>query len=148
MKRPSPALVVASIALFVALGGAGVAATLALAPVRSPQPLVLLPAHVSANGKVVGPRLTGSRSSAGVYTLTVRGDTFAPNATSRGVYTVNTSILSKGAAPGPATCAVASENLTSNGGAKAEVDCYTFNGAVGWQPTDAAFDLQIAGPSR
>ncbi|MDX6481438.1 MAG: hypothetical protein QOG85_1948, partial [Gaiellaceae bacterium] len=61
MRRPSPALLVAVLALFLAVGGVGYAASVAY--VRSAQPIVLLPAGVSADGKVTGARMTGGRVS-------------------------------------------------------------------------------------
>jgi hypothetical protein len=150
-RLPSPAVVIASLALFVALGGAGFAASLALAPVRSPNPLVLLPAGVSAAGKVTGPRMTGGRVSEGVYTLTIRGDTFAASKISTPIHTAvsayadGTGTSAKFATP--STCEVATKTIAPNGSARLEVDCFAF-GSAGWKPADTAFDVQIAGPGR
>jgi hypothetical protein len=150
-RLPSPALVIASIALFAALGGAGFAASLALAPVRSPKPLVFLPASVSANGKVTGARVTGRRLSAGVYTLTITGNTFGANAKVAGVQSVVTpqviTIAGSNRVIDP-TCDTAGKSVASNGPTTLKVECFTFDPASGWQPTDAAFDVQIAGPSH
>jgi len=155
MRRlPSPALVIAAVALFVALAGAGFAASIAF--VRSPRPLAILPASVAADGKVTGAHMTGGRVSAGVYTLTIRGDEFAPNRFG-GIVTPVQSIISARVltvigsgfpTKVPPTCETASEQIASNGSATVEVDCFTYDPAAGWQPTDAAFDVQVSGPSR
>jgi len=150
-RLPSPALVIASIALFLALGGAGFAASLAL--VKAPGAVNFVPASVSAHGKVTGRWVTGARVSEGVYTLTIRGDTFAPNAAitpiqsivSPQVLTISGAGFSRKVAP---TCETASKAIASNGAARVEVDCFTFDPASGWQPTDAAFDIQVIGPGR
>jgi len=148
MRRPSPALVVASIALFVALGGAGFAASLALSPVRSPKPVVLVPGSVSANGKVTGTRMTGGRASLGVYTITISGGTFASNKTFKQIESmVGVHASSNGKVIDP-TCDTSGGTVGSNGSATVEVDCFTYDLASGRQPTDAAFDIQVIGPSR
>ena len=148
-RLPSPALVIASLALFVALAGAGVAAGLAL--VRSPQPIMLVPGNVSADGKVTGARLSGARESQGVYTLTIRGDTFAPSGKVAAVQSMVTpqvlTIAGSNKVLDP-TCDTSGERIASNGSATVQVECFTFDPAAGWRPTDAAFDVQISGPSR
>lgn len=150
MRRPSPALIVAMAALFLALGGAGYAASVAL--VQSAKPLVLLPGSVSADGTVSGARMTGGRVSEGVYTLTIRGDSFAANRVSTPVHSIVSPILTiagKGVTKNtPPTCGVSSENIASNGSATVEVDCFTYDASAGWQPADTAFDFQIVGPGR
>ena len=146
-RLPSPALVIASLALFVALAGAGTAASLFL--VRAPKPVMLVSGDVSASGKVTGPRLTGGRQSVGVYTLTIRGDTFAPSPLSKVHATAGPFTFTGHASRySPAICNVASEDLAPNGSATAEVDCFTYDDVAGWQPTDVAFDFQMVGPSR
>jgi len=150
MRRPSPALIVAMAALFLALGGAGYAASVAL--VQSAKPLVLLPANVSADGKVTGARMTGGRVSEGVYTLTIRGDSFAANRISTPIQSMVSPIDGTGtsaqfSAPTAATCQVSTETIAQNGSAKVEVDCFTF-GSAGWKPADSAFDVQVVGPGR
>jgi len=150
-RLPSPALVIASLALFVALAGAGVAASLAL--VRSPKPVMLVSGSMSANGKLIGGLAHGTEKSTGVYTLTINGDTFAPNKTfllprmsvTPQVITISGSGFEQKVPP---TCEVASETIAQNGSATAEVDCFTYDAASGWQPADAAFDFQMLGPSR
>ena len=148
-RLPSPALVLASIALFVALAGAGVAASVAF--VRSPKPIALVPGNVSADGKVSGPRLSGARVSEGVYTLTIRGDTFAPNGAVARVQSMVSpqviTVVGTNKVLDP-TCDTSGESIASNGSATVEVDCFTFDPAAGWQPTDATFDFQMVGPSR
>jgi hypothetical protein len=135
------------VALFLALGGAGFAASVAL--VKSAKPVVLLPASVSAAGKVNGARMTGGRVSAGVYTLTIRGDSFGLNKASTPVHSSVSPILTisgKGVTTIPPQCGVSSETLAANGSAKVEVDCFAYAPASGWQPADTAFDFQIVGP--
>lgn len=152
-RLPSPALVIASIALFVALAGAGAAASLFL--VRSTKPVMLMSGSVGLSGTISGAGLSGGRVSEGVYVITIRGDSFAPARNFprvRATVTpeVITIIGGNGASAKLApSCAVASRNIASNGGATAEVDCFKFDAASGdWVPTDAAFDLQLVGPSR
>ncbi len=144
-RLPSPALVIASVALFVALAGAGFAASLAL--VRAPRPVTLVSGHMPADGKLIGGLSHGTEKSTGVYTLTIRGDTFAPAKHLRGKVEA-VLFTSPGERATPAQCNVASEDLTSSGGATAEVDCFTFDPAAGWQPAETAFDFQMIGPSR
>jgi hypothetical protein len=149
-RLPSPALVIASVALFVALAGAGVAASVAY--VRSAKPLVLLPANVSADGTVSGARMTGGRVSEGVYTLTIRGDSFAASSISTPIHSMVSSHVADGTGTNarfdtPSSCGVSSETIAQNGSARVEVDCFTF-GSAGWQPADASFDVQIVGPGR
>ena len=153
MRRPSPALAVGMVALFVALGGAGVAASLAVSQVFSAKPLMLLPGSVSAAGKVTGARMSGGRVSQGVYTLTILGNSFASSKTS---VHATISPLVTGTAdgtgtsaqfPGPPSCETASETIAQNGSATVQVDCFAY-GSSGWKPTDAAFDVQIVGPKR
>ena len=152
-RLPSPALVLASIALFLALGGAGFAASLAL--VRAPQPVMLVSGGVGTDGTATGPGVSGGRVSEGVFVITIRGDMFAPtnNARTKHLRATVTPQFVDGTGTsarfdGPPTCGVKSENIASNGGATVEVDCLTFDPATGWQPADAAFDLQMVGPSR
>jgi hypothetical protein len=145
-RLPSPALVIASVALFVALGGAGFAASLAL--VKAPQPVTLVSGGVGTDGKATGAGLSGGRKSQGVYVITIRGDMFAPASASRHLRDKVEAVLRKGVTTIPPQCGIASENLTSNGGGKVEVDCFEYNPAVGWLPTDTAFDLLAVGPSR
>lgn len=147
MRRPSPALIVAMAALFLALGGAGFAASLALSPVSSAKPLVLLPAKVSADGKVTGARITGGRVSAGVYTLTIQGTSFGVGRSAPVNSSVSPTITisGKGVTTIPPQCSVSGESMLSNGSAKVRVNCFAY-GPAGWQPTDAAFDFQIVGP--
>lgn len=142
MRRPSPALVVAMVALFVALGGAGFAASLALAPVTSPKAVVMVPGSVSAAGKVTGARMTGGRVSTGVYTITISGGTFAPGRTGQAFASAR--MVSGGGINIPQICDVASMDIALNGSARAQVDCFT-PGSGGLKPADAAFDLQIVG---
>jgi hypothetical protein len=138
-------------ALFVALAGAGVAASLAL--VRAPKPVMLVSGSMSANGKLIGGLSHGTEKSTGVYTLTINGDAFAPNksfpaprlSVTPQVITIQGSGFEQKVVP---TCAVASETIASNGGATAEVDCFTYDPAAGWQPSEAAFDFLMIGPSR
>jgi hypothetical protein len=148
-RLPSPALVVASVALFVALGGAaGFAASLAL--VKSPQPVTLISGSVSADGKVAGARLTGHRASAGVYTLTVSANAFHLTDRTAAGHAWNNSkpVKSSTGTMIPSTCDTAGEVIKPNGSATVEVDCFTYDGATGWVPTDAAFDFLMLGPSR
>ena len=151
-RLPSPALVIASLALFLALGGAGFAAATAL--VKAPKPVTLVSGSMSANGKLLGGLSHGTEKSTGVYTLTINGNTFAPNnklflqprlSISPQVITINGSGFEQKIAP---TCAVATETIAANGSATAEVDCFTYDAASGWVPADAAFDFQMLGPSR
>ena len=150
-RLPSPALIIASIALFVALGGAGFAASFAL--VKAPQPTKLISGNMSASGKLIGGLAHGTERSPGVYTLTISGSQFALHNTSfpqpRLSVTPTLTISGKnGAATNPPTCTVVSEAIGANGGATAEVDCFTYNPAAGWVPTSAGFDFQMLGPSR
>ncbi len=149
-RLPSPALVIASIALFLALGGAGFAASLAL--VKAPQPTTLVSGSMSANGKLIGSLSHGTERSTGVYTLTINGDTFAHGRAAfpqpRLSVTPTLTISGKGAAPNPPTCSVVSEVIGANGGATAEVDCFTYEPAAGWMPTSVGFDFQMVGPSH
>jgi hypothetical protein len=146
-RLPSPALVVASVALFVALGGAGFAASVAL--VKAPKPTALVPGNVSADGKVTGAHLKGQRVGQGRYTLTIIGATFAANRTTARIQSLVTpqviTIQGSNRVIDP-TCDTSGGALAANGSAKVEVDCFTFDPAKGWQPTDAAFDFQIVGP--
>jgi hypothetical protein len=146
-RLPSPAVVVASLALFVALAGSGAAASYFI--VRDAKPVMLIAGAVDSAGKVSGPRVTGARESAGVYTLTIRGDTFAPSRKASTVQVaLSTLFVDTKAAPRLPSCGVSSQNLASNGSATLEVECFTYDPAAGWQPTDAAFDFQVVGPSR
>jgi hypothetical protein len=151
-RLPTPALVIACIALFVALGGAGFAASVAM--VKAPQLTTLVSGSMSANGKLIGGLSHGTERSAGVYTLTITGGTFAFNNKSfpqpRLSVTPTLTIVGKaGAATPPPSCAVASEAIASNGRATAEVDCFTYDAAAGgWVPTSTGFDFQMLGPSR
>ncbi len=138
-------------ALFVALGGAGVAASLAL--VRAPQATMQLTGSVSLDGLVSGPRLTGNRVSEGVYSLTIAGDTFAPTLRTKHLRAFVSAKLPAvtdptGAHSAPPICEVASEAMASNGSATAEVDCITFDPGTLWEPADASFDVLFLGPSR
>jgi hypothetical protein len=151
-RLPTPALVIASIALFVALGGAGFAAATAL--VKAPQPVTLVSGSMSADGKLIGGLSHGTEKSTGVYTLTINGNTFAPHnkvflvprlSVTPQVITISGSGFDQKLPP---TCAVANETFAPNGSARAEVDCFTYNAATGWVPADAAFDFQVAGPSH
>ena len=155
MRRhvPSPALIIASIALFLALTGAGVAASLAV--IHSPHPTALVSGNVSTDGKVTGAHLTGGRESTGVYTLTISGNTFATNKTfAPGQTTVSPLVLEGYLTPDgkrvnvPPSCDVVHGAIAANGSAKAEVDCFTYGGSTGWVPTDASFDFLMLGPSR
>jgi hypothetical protein len=147
-RLPSPALVIASIALFVALGGAGFAASFVL--VKSPKPLVLLPGNVSADGKVTGPHLSGARVRQGVYTLTIIGATFAPSSTVARIQSLVSphviTIVGSNKVIDP-TCDTSAGRVAANGSAKIEIDCYRFDPGTGWQPADAAFDVQVSGPT-
>lgn len=149
-RLPSPALVLASIALFVALAGAGVAAGLAI--VRSPQPTMLVSGAMPASGKLQGGLAHGTERSTGVYTLTIRGDTFsAPNRyfpQVNAMISPTITIAGKGVTTIPPECSVAQEDLASNGSATVEVDCFTYDPAAGWVPAETGFDFQVVGPSR
>ena len=151
-RLPSPALVIASIALFVALGGAGFAASLAL--VKAPQRTTLVSGSMSANGKLIGGLSHGTERSTGVYTLTINGTPFRSHdqiflqprlSVTPQVITISGSGFDQKIVP---SCAVADEKFAANGSATAEVDCFTYDAKAGWQPADAAFDFQMAGPSR
>ena len=145
-RLPSPALVIASIALFVALGGAGFAASYAL--VKSPSPLTVVPGNVSASGKVTGSHLRGARTSQGVYTLTIIGRTFSQSGTVSAVQSLVTpqviTIVGSNKVLDP-TCDTSAPKFTSTGAAIVQVRCFTFDPAAGWAPTDAAFDVQFSG---
>ncbi len=149
-RLPSPALIVAMIALFAALGGAGFAASLAL--VKAPQPVTLVSGSMSASGKLIGGLSHGTERSPGVYTLTISGNTFGLNKSSfpqpRLSVTPTLTIAGSGAAANPPSCAVAAEKLASNGGATAEVHCFVYDPAAGWVPASTGFDFQMLGPSR
>jgi hypothetical protein len=135
------------VALFVALAGAGVAASLTL--VRAPKPVMLVSGNMPADGKLIGGLSHGTEKSTGVYTLTIRGDTFAPNGANAALRSVVTPVVPANAVGiGPPMCSVAAENVASNGGATAEVDCFSYDPAAGWQPASTAFDFQMVGPSR
>jgi hypothetical protein len=146
-RLPSPALVIASLALFVALAGAGVAASVAL--VKSPKPITLVPGSVSAAGKVTGAHLTGTRVSQGVYTLTISGNTFA--ATKAPI--AELFAVARTSTPGHQIhqaqyCGTAREAIASNGSATAEVDCLAYDPATGWTPADTPFDVEMIGPGH
>jgi hypothetical protein len=149
-RLPSPALVIASIALFLALAGTGAATEFAI--LRTGHPTRLVSGNVSTDGKVVGSGLTGGRKSAGVYTLTVTGNTFArkPFVTGQAIVSpiVLEAFVNGRVVKVPPSCDVAAKSFASNGSAKAEVDCFTYGGSTGWVPTDASFDFQMTGPSR
>jgi hypothetical protein len=148
-RLPSPALVIASVALFVALAGSGVAASLFL--VRAPKPVMLVPASVSADGKVTGAGAHGQREGVGDYTITIRGDTFAPTATRLSVQSSVSPVITisgSGLRNSPPICNIASETLGSNGSATAHVLCYSLDNGVTWEPQDVSFDFQMVGPSR
>jgi hypothetical protein len=148
-RLPSPALVIASAALFVALAGAGAAAGLAL--VWSPRSNVVVSGSVTPDGKLIGGLSHGTEKSTGVYTITVNGTPFAPSKAVPHPLNIQLAvdINAKGVTtiPPPA-CAIASQDIDSNGGATAEVDCFAYDPASGWQPADAGFDFQMVGPSR
>src|SRR3954468_15331033 len=146
-RLPSPALVIASVALFLALGGAGFAASLAL--VHAPQRTTLISGSMSANGKLIGGLSHGTEKSTGVYTLTINGNTFASHnklflqprlSVTPQVITISGSGFEQKVAP---TCAVATETIASNGSATAEVDCFTYEPASGWKPAGAAFHFPM-----
>lgn len=149
-RLPSPAVVIASAALFVALAGAGAAASLFL--VRAPQPTMLVSGQVGADGLVTGPGLSGGRVSEGDYVITIRGDMFSPTSSARTkhlrafvepTFTVNAS----GLRTIPPQCGVVSTDISSNGGGTARVLCYSVDGTT-WVEQDASFDLALLGPSR
>jgi hypothetical protein len=150
-RLPSPALVIASIALFAVLGGAGFAASVAL--VRAPKPVTLVSGVMSANGKLIGGLSHGTERSTGVYTLTINGATFAPFkpfpeprlSVTPHMITISGSGFDQKV---PATCEIASETIAKDGSATAEVDCFTYDPASGWKPASAAFDFQMLGASR
>jgi hypothetical protein len=148
-RRPSPALVIACIALFLALSGAGFAASLAL--VRSVQPVALVPGSVSADGKVTGTRLTGERVSQGVYTLTINGPAFGQNGKASAVRTLVTpqviTIAGSNRVVAP-TCDTSGTGFASDGSRTVQVSCFAFDPATGWAPIDASFDVQFAGSPR
>ncbi len=109
---------------------------------------------MSANGKLIGGLSHGTERSKGVYTLTISGNQFAPNSKlflaprlsiTPQVITISGSGFEQKIPP---TCTVASEKIAPNGGATAEVDCFTYDPAAGWAPTEAAFDFQMLGPSH
>ena len=118
-RLPSPALVIGMVALFVALGGAGFAASVAM--VQAPQRTTLVSGNMSANGKLIGGLSHGTERSTGVYTLTITGGTFAFDDKSfpqpRLSVTPTLTIAGKAGAstPPPPSCAVASETIGSNG---------------------------------
>jgi hypothetical protein len=145
-RLPSPALVIACVALFVALAGAGFAASYVL--VKSPSAVTLVPGNVSASGKVTGSRLRGARVSEGVYTLTIIGRTFSPSLTIRGMQSMVTpqviTIVGSNKVLGP-SCDTSPPKFTSAGAAIVQVSCFTFDPALGWTPADAAFDVQFTG---
>lgn len=138
-------------ALFVALGGAGFAASVAM--VQAPQLTTLVSGSMSPNGKLIGSLAHGTERSTGVYTLTINGNGFAFANKSfpqpRLMVSPAITIVGKtGAPPSPPSCAVASETIGSNHRATAEVDCFTYDAKAGWVPTNAGFDFQLLGPSR
>ena len=137
------------VALFVALAGAGVAASTAF--VRSIKPIALVTGSVGADGKVTGAGLTGGRVSQGEYVITVRGDSFSRSSAlwphMHASITPAITINGSGLRSAPPHCGVASEDISSNGGGTAYVICYSLNGVV-WEQQDASFDLTLAGPSR
>ncbi len=148
-RLPTPALVIACIALFVALGGAGFAASFAL--VKAPQPTTLVSGSMSANGKLIGGLSHGTEISPGHYTFTLPANTFRVTRLfpqPRLSVTPTLTISGIGAAVSPPSCAVASEKLSANGGATAEVDCFTYDPATGWKPAEAGFDFQMIGQSH
>ena len=152
-RVPSPALVIASIALFLAL--AGTAAATEFAILRTGHPTRLVSGSVSADGTVTGARLTGARQSTGVYTVIISGYTFATHKTfAPGQTTVSPLVLegyltSDGRRINvPPRCDVASQHIALNGSAKVEVDCFTYDAKTGWIPTDASFDFVMLGPAR
>jgi hypothetical protein len=147
-RLPSPALVIACVALFVALAGAGFAASLAL--VRAPEPVTLVSGGVGTNGKATGVGVTGGRKSQGVYVITIRGDMFSTAASARHLRDKVEAVLftKPGERTTPPQCTVASEAIMSNGGAKSEIDCFKYDPATGWHPADAAFDFLMDGPTR
>ena len=109
---------------------------------------------MSANGKLIGGLSHGTERSKGVYTLTINGNTFAPNnklflqprlSVSPQVITISGAGFEQKVPP---SCNVATATIESNGSATAEVDCFTYDAATGWVPADAAFDFQMLGPSR
>jgi hypothetical protein len=150
-RLPSPALVIGSIALFAALGGAGFAASVAL--VKAPKPVTLVSGSMSANGKLLGGLSHGTERSPGVYTLTINGTPFAANkvfplprlSVTPHMITITGSGFDRTV---PATCEIANETIAKDGSATAEVDCFTYDPAAGWTPASAAFDFQLLGPSR
>jgi hypothetical protein len=148
VRRPSPALVIACVALFVALGGAGFAASRFV--VQAVRPTMFFHGRVGANGSVVvGPGLKASRVSAGVYTLTITGDPFRAGRISPGDITVVAYVVDNSAgakAFAPPVCNPASSQIQTDGSATAKVECFTLDPAAGWQPTDAAFSFAFSGP--
>ncbi|MDX6481439.1 MAG: hypothetical protein QOG85_1949 [Gaiellaceae bacterium] len=150
-RLPSPAVVIASVALFVALAGAGVAASTAF--VRSIKPIAVLAGQVDIGGTISGAGLSGGEKSVGVYVITVRGDSFgSPSRLWPHIHAIASHTLTisgKGVTTIPPTCQVVSEDLASNGGGTVEVDCFDYDPATGsMQPADMPFDLQVIGPSR
>ena len=149
-RLPSPALVIASVALFVALAGAGAAASLFL--VRAPQPAMLVSGGVGPDGTVTGPGLSGGRVSEGDYVITIRGDMFSPTSNLRTkhlrmVVEPTITIDGRGVPTISPQCGVASTDISSNGGGTAHVVCYSLDNSV-WVEQDASFDLLLVGPSR
>ena len=121
--------------------------------VKSPKPVTLVPGNVSADGKVTGTRLSGARVSQGIYTLTISGSTFSPGFTGtipsiQAIVSPHViTIIGSNKVLDP-TCDTTGQKIRSNGSAVLQVDCFVFDPASGPKPTDAAFDVQISGPSH
>jgi hypothetical protein len=91
-----------------------------------------------------------------VYTLTIRGDSFAGEKISTPIHSsvtpfgdgTGTAAQSTAPPPNPATCTVAKEAMATDGSANVEVHCFAYDARTGWLPADAAFDVQVVGPGR
>ncbi len=148
MRRPTPALVIACVALFAALGGIGFAASRATQyPLTSIRRLRTRVMKVPINGVVPkGSPITSKRVAVGVYALSTPAGSFAKTF-APGQTTVSPLVLEgkSGAPTAPAICDLTSSQIESDGSAKVGVDCFAY-GSTGWQPADTAFNVEIVGP--
>ena len=144
MRRPSPALVVAMVALFVALGGAGFAAAMAVFPVQAVKPTVYFAGRVTGPG-VNGQGLKVTHVNTGSYTLTITGEPFK-RASAPANMTVSPFVApGKAEIPPPTVCNLTSSQIQTNGSVIAGVLCQSYS-STGWKPSDTEFNFALSGP--
>ena len=132
------------LALFLALGGAGFAASMAVFPVQAVKPTVYFAGRVTGAG-VNGQGLKVSHPSTGSYTLTITGEPFKRASAPANMTVSPFAVLGKAQIPPPTVCDLTSSQIQTNGSVIAAVVCQAY-GSGGWKPADTEFNFALSGP--